>query len=377
MNSLLDNLPDINFAEKDISIIEAEVITRFEEKIGRTLYPGDPRRQVLLGFVYYFALQRANIDFAGKQNLLRYAEEGFIENLAALVGTARLEPRPAVTVLEFTLSTNLPGVTVIPKGTRATPGGSIFFATTENAEIPAGSLRVTVPALCTREGIIGNNFLPGQINRLVDTFPFNSRVTNTTVTQGGADIEAIEPLRERIRIAPESYSSAGPRGAYVYWAKTANQLIIDVEAHSPSPGVVHVVPLLKNGELPDQGILNEVYDICSAEYKRPLTDFVIVSAPVPVEYSISFTYYIARRDSSVSLTLQQNVLNAVEEYITWQKSKPGRNIDPSMLIKLLRKVGVRPELRDINPGFRHLEYYQLGVVNRADININYGGLEDN
>ena len=377
MSILLENLPDINFAEKDVGVTETEVITRFEEKLGRRLYPGDPWRQALLSLVYLMAMQRASIDFAGKQNLLRYSQDGFIQNIAALVGTVQLEPRSATTTLEFGLSTTLPNATTIPPGTRASPGGGIFFATTHAAEIPAGELSVIVPAECTQVGVIGNGFMKGQVNRLVDTFPFAFSVENTSMTQGGADIEGIEPFRERTRMAPESYSSAGPRGAYIYWAKTANQLIVDVEARSPRPCVVNVVPLLKGGEIPDQSILDEVYRICSADDKRPLTDHVIVSAPEVVRYGISFTYYISRWDAAVGLNLQQRVDEAVQAYILWQKTKLGRNIDPSTLIKMVRNIGVRVDVDELLPEFKALEFYQIGVADEDNIKVTYGGLEDN
>ena len=374
-NSLLNNLPDVNFAEKDIAVIEAEVIARFEKKLGRKLYPGDPWRQVLLSYVYFLALQRSNIDFAGKQNLLRYAQDGFIQHLAALVGTTQLKARPAVTYLEFTLSITLPSVTTIPLGTRVTPGGSIFFATIEVAEIPAGELSVVVPAECLQAGNIGNGFMPGQVNRLVDTFPFNSTVVNTTLTQGGADIEEIEQFRERTRMAPESYSSAGPRGAYEYWAKTANQLIIDVSVKTPSPGVVEIIPLLRGGEIPEQSILDEVYDVCNDDTKRPLTDHVIVRKPEVVKYNLDVTYYISRSNASFGLSIQQRVPIAADEFILWQKSILGRDINPSMLNKILMKTGIkRTEIKE--PVFTVLKYFELGVCDIEGINIIYGGLED-
>jgi len=376
MNSLLDNLPDINFAEKDVATITAEVIARFEKDSGRTLFPGDPLRLLILTFIYYLSLQRSKIDFSGKQNLLRYAKDGFIQNIAALVGTTQLEPRPALTKLKFTISTTLPNPTLIPAGTRATPGNKIFFATTESVEIPAGELSIIADAECTQDGTIGNGFLPGQINRLTDTFRFNYSVENIEETHGGADTEEIEAFRERARMAPESFSTAGPYLSYVYWAKTANQLISDVEAKSPSPGVVNVVPLLEGGEIPSQSILDEVYRICSADQRRPLTDHVIVSAPEVVNFDIALTYYISRRNAAVGLNLQQAVEDAVQEYAFWQKSKLGRNIEPSMLVKMVRRVGVRVDLDTVLPEFKALEYFQIGIADMENAKITYGGLED-
>ena len=377
VNAFLANLPDINFAEKDTAKIEAEVIARFEQFLGRRLFPGDPWRQILLVFVYYMSLQRSNIDFAGKQNLLKYSGEGYLENLAALLGVERLAPVAAVTTLEFTLSTALPSATTIPAGTRATPGNDIYFATSEDVEIPAGELSVEAHAVCTKVGAIGNGFLPGQVDRLVDPFAFSCSVRNIDLTQGGADRESLDALRERTRLAPESFSTAGPYGAYIYWAKTASQLIIDVAVESPSPGVVDIIPLLEGGEIPTQTTLDDVYKVCSADNRRPLTDKVEVRAPQAVDYGIDITYYIARRHAPVGLTIQQRAKQAVHDFILWQKSKLGRDINPSRLVEMVKNTGVkRVDIEALCPAFTPLAYFQLGVADMDKVKITYGGLED-
>ena len=377
MSTFLENLPDINFAEKDTALIEAQVISRFEEKLGRRLYHGDPWRQILLTFVYFLSLQRNNIDFAGKQNLLKYAGEGFLENIAALVGTERLEPVAASTTLEFALSTLLPSATLIPRGTRATPGNNIYFSTTEDVEIPAGEYSVTAHAVCTEVGTMGNGYLPGQISRLVDTFPFSYSVRNLDLTQGGADKEDLDSLRERTRLRPESYSTAGPYGAYIYWAKTASQLIVDVAVKSPSPGVVDVIPLLSGGEIPSQTLLDEVYDTLSADNRRPLTDMVVVRAPEAVYYGLDITYYISRSNAAAGLTIRHRVAQAVDDFILWQKSQLGRDINPSRLVEMVKGAGVkRVDMENIAPAFTPLDYFQLGIADMENVKLTYGGLED-
>ena len=377
MSSLLDRLPDINFAQKDTTIIEAEVIARFEGVLGRRLFPGDPWRLILTTFVYYLSLQRNNIDFAGKQNLLRYSGDGFLQHIAALVGAEQLPPASAVTTLEFTLTTPLPSITTIRKGTRTTPGNRIYFATSQDAEIPAGELTVAVNAVCTEAGEIGNGFLPGQVNQISDPFPYHCTVINTTPTQGGADLESLEALRARTQIAPESYSTAGPYGAYEYWAKTASQLVVDVTVKSPEPGVVEIVPLLKGGEIPTQSLLDDVYAVCNDDTRRPLTDKVVVRAPDTVVYGVDLTFYVARRDAVNGLNLQNKVTEAVEAFILWQKSKLGRDINPSKLVEMIKATGVkRVDMDNLAPAYQPLDYYQLAVADMGDIKVVYGGLED-
>lgn len=217
--------------------------------------------------------------------------------------------------------------------------------------------------------------MAGQVNRLVDTFPFSYSVENTEETAGGADIEDIEALRSRTQMAPESFSSAGPVGAYKYWAKTANQLIINVSIASPSPGVVEIIPLLQNGVMPSQAILDEVYAVCNADTRRPLTDHVIVRSPEKVFFDIDLTYYIARNNSAMGLQIQQSAVKALQEYIMWQKTSLGRDINPSQLTKMLMKAGVkRVDIRE--PIFTVLKHFELGVANEDNTSFIYGGLED-
>jgi len=377
MNTFLENLPDINFAEKDTATITAEIISIFEKEANRKLFPSDPMRLLLLKFVYVLSMHRSNIDFAGKQNLLRYAQDGFIQNIAALVGVEQSEPRAAVTVLRFRLSTTRPNATLIPIGTRATPGNNIYFATIEAVEIPAGELTTTANARCVQIGHIGNGFLPGQVNRLVDTFSFHYSVENIEETAGGADLENIETLRSRTQMAPESFSSAGPAGAYKYWAMTANQLIIDVSVTSPSPGVVEIIPLLQRGEFPTQAILDEVYAVCNTDTRRPLTDYVVVRSPEAALYKLNLKYFISRNNSVMGVKIQKSVVQAIQAFILWQKSILGRDINPSQLTKMIVKAGAK-RVEIIEPVFTPLKHFELGVADIDDISFDefYGGLED-
>ena len=85
--------------------------------------------------------------------------------------------------------------------------------------------------------ITGDGYAPGTITTLVDLIPYIESVTNITTTAGGDDgepytTEGDDRLRERIRLAPASRSTAGPEQAYIYWAMTADSSIIDARAVS-------------------------------------------------------------------------------------------------------------------------------------------------
>ena len=351
MKGQVRNYPNIEFVETDTEKLVNSLIQSYEMFTGRTLYPADPARLFILWIADIIIQERANIDFSAKQNLPRYAEGAYLDSLAELFKDAfRLEPEKARTTLRFTLSIPLETATIIPAGTRTTVDGKIMFATLEDLRIPAGSTSGNVAAECLIEGEIGNGFVPGQINQIVDVYPYYGSVENVSKSDGGADRESDTAFYERLRQSVETYSTAGPLGAYEYYAKSASALVVDVKATSPTPGAVDVRVLLQGGTLPGEEILKEVSGILTADKVRPLTDHVTVAAPETVTYNIDFTYYMQKGGPLSDRAVTENVNAAVAEFVEWQAAKMGRDINPSYLVSLLMQAGVkRVEIR--SPAF--------------------------
>jgi phage-related baseplate assembly protein len=199
-------------------------------------------------------------------------------------------------------------------------------------------------------------------------------VSNTTESEGGADAETDDAYAERIQQAPESFSVAGPDGAYRYWARTASQLIIDVLVHSPSPGVVEIRPLLQGGEVPGQEILDLVDLVCNDRAIRPLTDDVQVLTPEQVDYDISLTYWISTANASIAASIQSAVNQAVNDYKLWQKSKLGRGIDPSELNARIKSAGAKRVVVTLPAAYQSIESYQVAAEDQ--VTVTYGGLEN-
>ena len=376
-SDLFPGLADIIFAEKAADEIEHEIITLYERLAERTLAKGDPIRLFLETIILIIVQQRSLIDYAAKQNLLAYASGDYLDHIGALLEVTRLEASHAMTTLKFTLSESQSSVVTIPAGTRASPGGgNILFATTESVEVPAGSTEVTVTAECTVAGVQGNGFIAGQIRKLVDPFPYEMTVTNITESYGGSDKENDENFRERIQIAPESFSVAGPKGAYEYYARSAHQDIIDVAVIGPpdiEAGYVKLYPLMKGGELPSSEVLDAVLAKCGADDVRPLTDCLSVHSPEVVSYKLNVKYYIDRAKATQSTEIQSSVENAIHEWEIWQRSKLGRDLNPSELNHRIISAGAkRAEIT--SPSFRVLKSSQLAVA--SSTTITFGGLED-
>lgn len=368
----LSDLPAIDFVDVDTETIENAVLESYAKFTGRELHKADPIRLFLL-FVADVIVQLKNkINDTGKQNLLKYSRGDNLENLAALLGVTRLPASAAVTTMKVTLSAVRDTDITVPAGTRVTTEDLVRFATDKALVIPAGEMEGTVSASCTKTGTTGNNYTAGEIHMIVDPVPFVKSIVNTTKSEGGSDIETDDALRERVFEAPESFSTAGPAGAYAFWAKSTNSAIVDVSVTSPSPGVVQVVPLLTGGGIPGEEVLKEVDEKLSANDIRPLTDNVKVIAPTLVNYDVDAKYYIDM--DADAATVQANVSAAVAEYVLWQKSKLGRDIVPSRLIQKIMAVSGVKRIDVTTPVYTSVEGTQ--VAHEGTVSVTMAGSED-
>ena len=369
----LRSLPEIIFVDADKEKIEAAILGEYESITGRTLARGDPVRLFLLTIANIIILQMNSINETGKMNLLRYASGDFLDHLGAFMGVERTPAAAARTTMKITLSAERTVSTLIPAGTRFTAGGNVFFALKEDMLIPAGETAGSGEAECLTEGPDGNGYEPGTLKTLVDPVPYVAAVENTTISEGGADEQDDESFREDIHIAPESFSVAGPAGAYEYFAKRASALIADVSVRSPSPGEVEVRPLLAGGEIPGEELLEQVEAVLSDENVRPLTDHVTVVAPAKKGYNLDLTYWIARDHQAQAETIRAAVEQAADEYILWQKEKLGRDINPSELIARIVRAGAkRADVR--SPVYTALAGTEVAVC--GEKTVEYGGIED-
>lgn len=375
-------LPDITFAESDPDKIMSQLVNLHTIIAGRAIAPADPVYLTFKVIAYALVAMRRRIDQAGKQNLLAYSLHGGLDHLGVLVGTARVRAQKAQATVDITLSGKRPTTVTVPKGTRITAGDNVFFELTKEVSIVPGQLKATGLVKCQVAGTAGNGYVAGQLNQIVDPVAWVASIVNTDTSAGGTELEKDEPFRERIHLAPESFSSAGPKGAYEYFALSANTDIADIYVEAPEDrikngtaeraGEVDIYVLMNGGELPEEEVLTQVRVACSNKTVRPLTDKVTVLKPTKKEFNFSATYYIAKSDETTAGAIRQAVDRAVQDYISWQRSKLGRDIEPSELIRKIMEAGAKR----VEPAFVHTIVKDNEVAWATQQNITYGGLED-
>ena len=380
MNAI-KSLPDISFIDnKTIDQVRQEMVADYEsfisEATGQTvsLERSSVHRMELYAAAAQIYQAMQYIDRQGKQSILKYSYSDFLDNLAAFKGVTRTPATAATTTVRFTLSAERDTATGIPQGTRVSTAGSIYFATDVYAEIPAGSTTVDVPATCTVAGTDGNGLAIGELTTIVDPIPYVASVSNTTATEGGAEIESDADLAERVFLAPGAYSTAGPEDGYIYHAKAYSPAVGDVVATSDQEaGTVDIVFIMADGSTPGEEMIEGMEGYMRSTDIRPMSDLVRIAAPEDVQYTINLTYYINRSDSAKAVTIQAAVAQAVEDYKTWQRAI-GRDVNPSQLTHMVMEAGAK-RVTVTAPAYTVVGKTKVSALQGAAV-VTYGGLED-
>lgn len=377
----LQNLPEISFID-DMTIdeIQKKLVSEYENSItaitgNKYVLPKADKFRIIINSIALILYQNLQcIDRAGKQNTLKYAYGEYLDNKAAEKGVVRKTAKAATVNVKFSLEAARSSSTLIPKGTRVSNDSDIYFETQNSEEIAAGNTDIVISCVCTEAGTPGNNIQIGEITTLVDPVAYISEVINTTISTGGTDEEDDDSLRERVFLAPSSYTTTGSADAYIYHCKLFSNDIADVIATSDvGSAVVNIIVLLKNGVIPEEKLITQLQEYLNGDSIKTLTDKVVVAAPSVKKYDINLTYYINKSERSKALLIKKNVEKAIDEYILWQNSKIGRDINPDKLIEKIIAAGAK-RIAISSPLYQACN--QTEVPQLANKSITYGGIED-
>ena len=327
------------FIDFDTEQIKKELKNGYEEIMQSKVGAGDPAEDFIDWVTYLICVSKDYMNFIGKMNLLQYSQGKYLDALGALVDVSRITEKVAK--------------------------DNLYFESIETIILEPGRRTVVGKVRCLASGLIGNDIEIGAINTIVDDIPYLLSVSNITKTSGGADKEGDEEYRNRIRLRHRAFSVAGPHGAYQYYTLTSHQDIKDSYIYTPpsTPGVVKIIPLLKNGELPSQEILEKI--------KEKLADKIEIEKPKVQSYNIDIKYWTKKGDNPI--LVKKEVEAAFNEYIYWQKEKLGRDINPNKLTQLLILAGAK-RVEITSPIFQKIE--RDTVAKELTKSIKYIGEED-
>lgn len=336
---------DVKVVDDDLAKVLAETIADYEQRSGKTLQPAHIERLIINTYAYRESLVRQSVNEAYRQQHPRFATGLMLDLCGDDVNTPRLEASAARCTIRFQAALSGVQTAYIPVGTQVA-AGEVVFATTEAAELSATRRQADLQAVCTQSGTAGNGWSAGQISNLLTAFSdgLEVKAANISVPAGGADTESDDAYRERILLAPESFSVAGPVGAYEYFARRVNPTICDVYVDNkktasgePIGGQVQVTVLTKNG-LPSEELLREVGKALSHERVRPLCDTVTVSAPAVVDYALNAELVLLTGVNPAEATAAAE--EAWAAYEAARREQLGKDIVPLDIQTALKVAGV-------------------------------------
>lgn len=382
-------LTDPIFVNSDPATILTAILADFEALGGVPIMPAQPEYIIASAIAYRESLAMNRINAAGKAMLVDFSTAPVLDYLAALFNIVRLPAQGAVCTLQFTIVTGHLQV-VIPLGTRVSSSDSkAVFTTNDDVLVAIGINVVTITATCQTTGNSGNNYAIGNVNTLLDPYAYISSVQNLDITSGGADDETDDELRSRVKLDTSKFSTAGSTNAYIYWAKTANPLISDVQISTLGDylpigsisaydnthtygvndfvtesgivavcikaatvgihpitdqinwikaGEVHVFALLNNGEIPTTAINNSISQLLPAENIRPLTDVVVVQDPTEIIYTLEVD--IVKYTDADGPTLISSISSILNAFAVEKKQKLGLDIVATYIESIGRITGV-------------------------------------
>lgn len=331
---------EFDFVETDAAKLYTDIIGSLMDSVKEPLYPGDERRIFGEAVVAVFVSLYNEFNDKMRQRTLQYARGYVLDAIGARYDVVRAEPAHAHATFRFSVESALPTNIIIEAGTRITTDGSVYFATDTIVVLHAGDLYIDVPGTCMTGGVAYNGFTAGTIATLVDLIPYIANVANTTTSVGGDNGEPYteagdERLRERIRLAPSTLSTAGPESGYRYFALSADPEIVDVAIDSPEANVIHIYPLMAGGALPSAEVLEKVTAACNDEKVRPMTDLVTALSPEAVTYDIELKYYTTQDNEADTVKAVEADGGAIDRYNEWQTSALNRDINPDQLRRLI------------------------------------------
>jgi phage-related baseplate assembly protein len=379
------NLPEISYCQVDIAALQQEAVTGFQqqwfnltgEQLALTF--ADRRANFIYSLIYYLVQERLLIDASAKQNLLPLSLGGFLDALGMFFNTLRLPASAAVATIEFTLDKTYTGTQIVPAGTAVeSPASGLIFTSDQDVSIAAGYLSGSTTATCTTAGPAGNGLL--DINEVINWTITGFYVTaqNPSPSAGGADIETDEAFRIRLLGATDSYSPAGPKGRYRYYAMGVSADIADVSVLGPedglAPGNVQVVVLLQNGAFPDQNMLDAVFNALNTDTVRDLCAQLAVTAPVAVAYSVSLRWWIDISQVNNLVFVTNQITAAVNAWVSENGNGLGGSINPAALSAAVIAAGASYCIIDQPSARVGLTLDQVAQIT-DDPSINYQGSE--
>lgn len=309
-----NNAPD--FIEIDPRADKEMLIRKYEKETDTILYPAQDAMILINLMVYYANLVKTQINEAAKLNLVECSKAPILDFLGKLKNCTRTKAHAGVDTLKIILNTTFSYDINITKGFQVkTNDGAYIFHTMKDLIIPAGETTGYVEIESETANSEVNKYNAGEINTVISSsFSYIESVENTDGVTGGSDDETDEHYIERILLAPEGFSVAGPEAAYIYFALSAHSSIVDAAVDCPSDDAtvnINNIESVLTGNTADNELYSTTINYQTGEMqitlKQQLNAQTVIDVKIPHPYKVNI--YTLTEDGATP----EIVLNEIKE----------------------------------------------------------------
>lgn len=304
-----------------------------------------------------------------KQNFIRFAKGNRLDYKGEIYGKRgnRLLENLSRTTIRCTTSIPAPNDIVIAKGTRFINGNYIFYAI-QDYMIAKNNTYVDVIAVIDTPGAIELEI--GAITDIVDKYEYFESCSNITPVTGGREAEYDFEYKERLKMIPESFTTAGSRRSYEYWTKQASVLVTDVYIDTPKPNYIDIY-VLNNHKLLSEEEKEKIKNYLTEKDKKALNDQVSLKDPTINNFTLSIDYWVYENGKNNKNTLELKLKKALKEYV--ESYKLGDSINTQDYIEIAKKIDGVKRIKIVTPNDTTGDNKTVNVC--TDIQLTYKGAE--
>lgn len=360
----------IKLIKGDPQEIYKDAIVFHEEITGTKLTPADEKAHiystisVLLGDILYGANDIA------LQNYTAFARGERLDMKAKIFGTRakRLEASYAKVIMKCSISQIVNRIVYIKKGTRFIHGENIFISL-EEGRINPGEIETNILAQAEKPGDIGE-ILAGEITQIVDRYDYYESCINPQDVSNGGNEENDDNYRVRLEELPESFTSAGSEGSYIYWTKQVSSEVTQVKIEAPSPNVLDIYVYGKGKKISDEE-KEAIKTYLTEKDRLPLNDLVNIKDPIFNQINLEIDYYLYSYETRPSDEIKKSLLLKLNDY--FNSLKIGEGFNPQDVIQILKNDGIKR--CDIKSLLITSETTKISLIICNSITLNYMGAE--
>lgn len=318
---------------------------------------------------YMIELLATAMEDEARQNFIRFAKGNRLDLKGEFYGQRghRLSNNLAKTTIRCTTSIAAPHDIVIARGTRFISGNYIF-QTTEDYVIQKGNKSIDVIATIDTPGAI--ELGKGVITDIVDKYEYYESCTNITPVTGGRDAEYDYEYKERLKMIPESFTTAGSRRSYEYWTKQASVLVTDVYVDTPKPNYIDIYTLNKHKLLSEEE-KEKVQQFLTESDKKALNDQVTMKDPKINNFTLNIDYWVYENGKNNKTSLELKLKQALQEYT--DKYILGQGINTQDYIEIAKNIDGVKRIKVITPADTQGDPKSVNVC--TEITLTYKGAE--